>query len=106
MEKEIYTGIILDEDTTQKVFEFIKINISHNDTLNFNVINNHKLKFVNAGLNKLYDLKLKAEALNLSTSLIKDAGLTEVPPETITCLGIGPGPNDVVDRITGDLKLL
>ena len=54
-------------------------------------------------LNKLED---QAEDLGLPYALIIDRGLTEIPPDTVTCLGIGPAPNDIVDRITGKLSLL
>ena len=57
-------------------------------------------------LEHLHELNYQAKGKRLATSLITDAGLTEVPPGTVTCLGIGPGPNEIVDSITGELKLL
>jgi len=52
--------------------------------------------------------RLKDEALNydLPTVLIQDRGLTQVPPITATCVGIGPGPAALIDKFTRDLKLL
>lgn len=57
-------------------------------------------------LDDLHKLKDEAEDLKLVAEIIKDAGLTEIPPGTETVLGIGPAPSSVIDRITGDLPLL
>jgi len=54
----------------------------------------------------LHELKVIAEHAGISTALIQDAGLTEIPPGTITALGLGPAKAEDLDRITGDLSLL
>lgn len=58
-----------------------------------------------AGLEELKELQNKSKAAGLVYSLVTDAGLTELPPNTTTCLGIGPAPENEVDRITGSLPL-
>jgi len=57
-------------------------------------------------MRELLELKSMAEAKDLITSLVTDAGLTQVPAGTTTCLGIGPAETRRVDPLTGDLGLL
>lgn len=57
-------------------------------------------------LNELLDLFNKALQLKVPCVLIKDAGLTELPPGTTTALGIGPDRSEIVDKITGHLQLI
>ena len=54
---------------------------------------------------ELLDIYKAAKDLNLSASLIKDAGFTVFPEPTLTCVGIGPYYADTIDKITGHLKL-
>lgn len=61
------------------------------------------LKVENA--DELMELKGMASRAKLPFALINDAGLTELPPNTTTCLGIGPAPAKDIDSITGSLPL-
>ena len=56
-------------------------------------------------LGELKELEARARQLKLVTAVVSDAGMTELPPGTVTCLGVGPGPNNIVDQVTGHLKL-
>ncbi|XP_027759117.1 peptidyl-tRNA hydrolase 2, mitochondrial [Empidonax traillii] len=53
----------------------------------------------------LAQLLAEAKRLGLTVSLIQDAGLTQIAPGSRTVLGIGPGPADVIDEVSGHLKL-
>lgn len=54
----------------------------------------------------LEDLRRDAKDLGLVAEIIRDSGLTQVEPGTATCVGIGPAPAELVDKITGELPLL
>jgi PTH2 family peptidyl-tRNA hydrolase len=55
---------------------------------------------------ELLELERQVKELAIPCALIIDRGLTEIPPGTITCLGIGPAPVEKIDRITSMLPLL
>ena len=60
---------------------------------------------VNSVVN-IKEVLVQLEKKKLDYFLVKDAGLTQLTPGTITALGIGPTLSSEIDEITGDLKLL
>ncbi|MGI0055087.1 MAG: aminoacyl-tRNA hydrolase [Thermoplasmata archaeon] len=64
-----------------------------------------KIVLVCPTLVEMKELERLARAARIPTAWVEDAGLTEVPPRTVTCLGIGPGASTAIDRVTGHLDL-
>lgn len=56
-------------------------------------------------LDSVLDLERKGRSKGIPVYLVRDRGLTQVPPGTVTCLGIGPAPAEIVDSLTGNLAL-
>ena len=54
---------------------------------------------------QLFALADKAETEGIPYAVIRDAGHTQLEPGTVTALAVGPGRDDSVDRVTGDLSL-
>ena len=59
-----------------------------------------------SGIKELQEIKQAAIELGLPWSEVTDAGHTQLAPGTTTCISIGPAPENLIDKITGDLKLL
>ena len=57
------------------------------------------------GEKTLFRLADEAERRGLPNAIVRDAGHTQLEPGTVTCLAVGPGDDDEVDRVTGDLSL-
>ncbi|KAG5719302.1 hypothetical protein E4T56_gene13278 [Termitomyces sp. T112] len=55
---------------------------------------------------QLLELEAIAKSLNLCARSIQDQGLTQVEEGTRTVLGIGPAPVNMIDEVTGKLRLL
>lgn len=55
---------------------------------------------------ELFEVYELVKAAGIPSFLVRDAGHTELPPSTITGLGIGPDKDEKIDKITQDLKLL
>lgn len=48
----------------------------------------------------------QAELHKLPVYLVRDFGLTQTEPDSLTCVSIGPAEDDKIDEITGGLSLL
>ena len=57
-------------------------------------------------LGELQRLREDALQMGFIAELVRDAGLTEVPPGTITCVGIGPAKNEDIDKVTRSFTLM
>ena len=57
-------------------------------------------------IDNFYILEEKAIKLDIFSTIISDAGHTEIPIGTKTVLGIGPAPSNLIDQVTGHLTLL
>ena len=55
---------------------------------------------------ELLKVRQHAESMNLIVVEVHDSGLTQLTPGTTTCIGIGPAPAELIDKVTGRLKLL
>ena len=54
---------------------------------------------------RLFELADAADREGLPYAVVRDAGHTQLDPGTVTALAVGPGGDDRVDRVTGDLSL-
>ena len=59
-----------------------------------------------SSLDELLELKKLAAQKNISHYLVIDAGRTQIPTSTVTVLALGPDEDEIIDEVTGDLKLL
>ncbi|KAJ7169659.1 PTH2-domain-containing protein [Mycena filopes] len=55
---------------------------------------------------QLLELETQAKILNLCARSVRDEGRTQVEPGTRTVLAIGPAPVELINRVTGKLRLL
>jgi peptidyl-tRNA hydrolase, PTH2 family len=65
-----------------------------------------KIALVVPTLGDMEALERTARGKRIPTVWVEDAGFTEVPPGTRTCLGLGPARASDIDTVTGDLPLL
>jgi len=64
-----------------------------------------KVVLKGSGESELQELAETARREGLPYALVRDAGHTQLEPGTLTALAVGPGAENVVDKVTGDLSL-
>ena len=64
-----------------------------------------KIVLKGSGEKQLQQLADEARREGLPYALVRDAGHTQLEPGTVTALAVGPGAENVVDKVTGELSL-
>lgn len=54
----------------------------------------------------LNDIRDNARKHRLLTNIVYDAGFTQVAPNTVTVLAVGPASEESINQVTGHLRLL
>lgn len=54
---------------------------------------------------ELLKVEKEAKKLHLLTSVVRDAGQTQVAPGSRTVIAVGPAPQSILNKVTGHLKL-
>ena len=62
-----------------------------------------KVVLKGSGESQLFELADAAERAGLPNAIVRDAGHTQLEPGTVTALAVGPGDDDAMERVTGDL---
>lgn len=65
-----------------------------------------KIALRSSSEDELLELEAIAKSLNLCARSILDAGRTQIAAGSRTVLGIGPAPVELINQVTGHLKLL
>ena len=60
---------------------------------------------VKTNLEEMMELESMAHKMGLQTTIIRDAGYTELEPGTLTAIAIGPASEVELNKVTGKLKL-
>ena len=55
---------------------------------------------------ELHSIEAIARTHNLETHQVKDMGLTQIEPDTLTCISIGPDEDNKIDLVTKGMSLL
>ena len=54
----------------------------------------------------LYEIRDEAKKHRIVTNIVRDAGHTQVAPDTATVIAVGPAKEELVNQVTGHLRLL
>ena len=55
---------------------------------------------------ELLSIMAMAQSVGLITAIIQDAGKTQIEAGSKTVVAVGPGPEEIIDKVTGHLPLL